>query len=515
MDSNLIFLKPEQNLESEVCNNVPLHHINLVQPHGLLLVIDCQDDSYKIVQASENSFQIIGIEVKDLINISLARLFGENQVSQLFNKLKRWQISNHFPFEISWPKTEKKFSGLVHQVNNYFILEIEPQDADRTLLPDLLYKEISHLIAIAKASASIEKLTQLAATELKRISGFDRVMMYKFDRSWNGQVIAEACEPQMEEYLGLNFPSSDIPKQARELYYKTPYRLIADVNAKPVRLYPIVNPVTNSLTDISLCLLRAVPNVHTEYLNNMQVQASMSTPIIIDNKLWGLISCHNRQPVAPGFKVRSLFEVFSSILAGQLNSLTIEKKFQHTSLKSGITINITKNFFQNTSLKESIAENSAYIMDLLEVEGLAFCLNKTWHHRGNTPDNRQLQNLVKWLSRNSPNKVSAYDSLPTTYDDAKNFKDIGSGLLAIQLGNNDYLLGFRPEVTYKINWGGNPENRIQYDATGSNYHPRNSFKKWQQLVELSSKSWKEETLEAASQLRMLILEKMVLLEEIL
>lgn len=83
------------------------------------------------------------------------------------------------------------------------------------------------------------------------VTGFDRIMIYKFDPDGNGEVIAESTRSSMESFLGLNYPAADIPQQARALYLRNPFRIIADVASPTVALLPPADAVTPPL-DLSL-----------------------------------------------------------------------------------------------------------------------------------------------------------------------------------------------------------------------------------------------------------------------
>ncbi|WP_114941825.1 GAF domain-containing protein, partial [Mucilaginibacter endophyticus] len=160
--------------------------------------------------------------------------------------------------------------------------------------------------------------SQAAVHELRRITGFDGIMMYRFDEDWNGTVIAEEKDaPELEHYLGHTFPGSDVPRQARDLYLKNSYRLIPDRDFTPVRLYPVMNPVTNTFIDLSDCNLRGVAAVHLEYLKNMNVQASMSIRVIDNGKLWGLIACHHVRPHYLSFETGAVCEMLSSVISNR------------------------------------------------------------------------------------------------------------------------------------------------------------------------------------------------------
>ena len=137
----------------------------------------------------------------------------------------------------------------------------------------------------------------MAAEEVRRIIGYDRVMVYRFDSDWNGTVIAESQDDQLPtSYLGLHFPASDIPAQARRLYTINRLRCVPDIEYTPVGLLNGGGGTADRSLDMSHCVLRSVSPIHLEYLRNMRVAATLSVSLLKDGALWGLIACHHSEP---------------------------------------------------------------------------------------------------------------------------------------------------------------------------------------------------------------------------
>ena len=498
----------QQNYDSEFCGSIPLNFINLIQPHGVLLVLDKK--SFRIVQVSENSQSALALSPDRVAGQLLADFIGDEQVVKLQDKIKQAEVKKHLQLSLTWktPEQEKQFSAIVHLKELKLLLELEEIKEIRDSASFMaIYQGINLIVSALKEAGSLQ---EVAVNRLKKLSGFDRLMIYKFDESWNGTVVAEALEAGMDPYLNLRFPASDVPKQARELYFHTPYRLIPDVNAENVKLYPVVNPLTSSLTDISDCVLRGVPLVHVEYLNNMGVAASMSTPIIVNNQLWGLISCHHRQPKEISFELRSSFEIVSGIIASQIGVREKEDSFQYRSALHKIELKLAEQLYGSLDLEEALLSNPSFLLDLLEAEGVAIMLENRYESVGEVPEQKMVRNLVKYLSRFKREKVFSTDTLPRVFREAVNYKEVASGLIALQITpGRQYILGFRPEVVHSVNWGGNPNQAIQVEEDGKRYHPRNSFKLWKEQVEFTSEPWTPEVLEAAENVRTAILEKII------
>ena len=75
-------------------------------------------------------------------------------------------------------------------------------------------------------STSLNTLCDQAAIEFRRLTNFDRVMIYRFLEDGVGCVAAEDRRADMHTFLNHHFPASDIPKQARDLYLRNLIRVI-------------------------------------------------------------------------------------------------------------------------------------------------------------------------------------------------------------------------------------------------------------------------------------------------
>lgn len=486
------------NYDSEFCGNLPIHLINVIQPYGAILVYDKQ--SRLVIQLSENCSELFGQPAPEIHGQSIDTLVPA--AARL--------ISTPGKLPVECNINGQDYLVILHEKEIYFILEINLQSARQPLRGSFLdvYQELRSTIREIEQADSVENAARITATELKKASGFDKVMVYRFDTNWNGYVIAEACEEGMETYLGFTFPASDIPRQARELYLKNAYRFIPDVNYEPVKLYPFVNPATQTFIDMSDCNVRGVTSVHIEYLRNMQVQASMSTRIIKDGKLWGLIACHHREAMEVNYKMCAMFELLSGIISARTSSLDNEARHSNEALLTGIYTNLIRTTYRTSDIAESLLGESNNLLDLFAAGGAVLLHNGRNSTKGAVPDQSEVEDLLLWLHTRDAEKVFATNSLSTEYDYAEEYKDYGSGLIAIPIdkARDEYILLFRPEVIRLINWGGDPGGRINYEADMKTYHPRFSFKLWQEQVRGVAKAWTDEELGLAENLRLFIQE---------
>ena len=493
------------NYDSELCGKVPIHLINTVQPYGILLVLD--RSSLAIIQLSENAQTIFGQPVPSLVHSPLSTWLDKESYTNL-QSLAAQKNPDKIPQV--WTIRDKKYLSLIHIKDRYILVEIDLQPYEeknqRTFVS--IYQEIKYSMALIGNADSTTEICTIVARELRRISGFDKVMIYRFDKEWNGNIIAEEKEADMESYLGFTFPASDIPRQARELYLRNPYRFIPDRNYQPVKLYPVINPITNSFIDASDCNVRGVVTVHLEYLANMGVTASMSTRILGNDKLWGLIACHHKTARALSFELCSIFELLSNVISAQISSLDNKEKHNDYTRTQQTWSRLIEQIYESNDITEGLLNRKTTILQLFDASGAAIARRGELTVHGSLPDKNSLDEILLWLHTRGLTRVFHTDHLSGDFDHAALYMDISSGLLAIPFNpeKEEYILLFRPEVKKVIDWGGDPGGRIVFEKDGLNYHPRHSFKQWRQIVSGTSLPWEEEKLDVAETLRSFLYE---------
>lgn len=493
-------MKEKINYDAEFCGRVPLHQTNLIQPHGILLIVDKND--LTVLQVSENAQELFDLPVREIVGRPLSDFLEADQLKKFRERFDQ-RRQGKLPFSFQLPGGH--YLGIIQPAANYFILELERKPL-RTNEEDsfiAIYQELKYVMAAIEDAGTTEETCAIAVAELKKISGFDKVMIYRFDEDWNGDVIAEVKEEGMDSYLGLKFPASDIPKQARDLYKRTAYRLIPDAAYEPVRLYPVLNPQTNAFTDLSDSNLRSVAAVHLEYLRNMKVMASMSTRIMVDGQLWGLIACHHRQPYFLSFEMCSVFELLSNVVSAKIAAVQKQDAFHYRNELQTIYTKLVEEIYREENLPHSLRQHHQELLKLLNAEGLAVIMNDHIDTWGRVPRDEEIREMTLWLQTRQQGQVYHQPSLVSEFEGAEKYSEIGSGILALPIrpDKGNFILAFRPEVIKKVNWGGNPAEAIQFEADRKNYHPRHSFGLWQQTVKQTAQSWRTEEIEIAEQFR--------------
>lgn len=493
----------KKNFDSDFCGNLPLHHINLIQDYGYLLILDIEQ--LKVIQASENTDDITGKPVQELVGTNFSEYISEEDLEKIQQFLKKG-LTQKIPFSLSVNNGEysDRFHALMHIKTDYLLLELEKMSeaAERNFTD--VFQEVKQIISAIEETKTVQQVCEVAIHELRKISGFDGILMYHFDEEWNGTVIAEEKDERLEKYLGQTFPASDVPRQARQLYLKNPYRLIPCRDYQPVRLYPVINALTNSFIDLSDCNLRGVAGVHLEYMKNMNIKASMSIRVIRAGKLWGLISCHHIEEKYLDYEVCSVFEWLSSVISARISSILDKENYNFvTALQQKRALLADRIYEYDNIASGLMADEDADVLDLFGVTGAVVVLNGRVETKGDVPPVDELENLMLWLEGKQINEVFSTAHLSGIYEDAAAFAAIGSGMLVIPVDGNrgDYLVCFRPEVVETIHWGGDPNEAITFEKDGKKYHPRNSFKLWKQTVNHHAKPFKQAELDIAEVLR--------------
>lgn len=497
-------MSKKTNYDSDFCGSLPLSTINVIQDYGYLVVVE--KSTFKILQVSENSTELFDWKLAEIVGNPLSDFVVTDHLRSLEERFAG-NVKVKVPLTLAF--RNNNISVLGHFSERYIVLEIEKYGLPKERTFSNVYEEVKYAVAAIESATTIEDVSKIAIHELRKITGFDGMMMYRFDSEWNGTVIAEEKVEDLEKYLGHTFPASDVPKQARDLYLKHPYRLIPDRDFKPVRLYPVVNPITNTFIDLSDCNLRGVAAVHLEYLKNMNVKASMSIRVLNNENLWGLIACHHLSPRYLDFEICSVCEMLSSVISNKISGLLNKITFDlESELQKQQTELIAKVYSENDVITGLIDEKATNLMTLLDATGIAIQHKNAIRSIGQIPETDIVENLMLWLQNKQVEKVFHTDHLPNIFGEVNTVAEIASGALAIPLNFEDgeYIVAFRPEVVQTINWGGDPNTAINFEPDGKKYHPRASFKLWQQKVHNTSSPWKKEEIEVAENLRSFIYE---------
>jgi two-component system, chemotaxis family, sensor kinase Cph1 len=486
------------------CDTEPIHISGHIQPHGVLLVV--REPQLEILQLSENVQDLLGVDPKSAIGQNLSLLFDETQLKKLKLCLLNENLKIVNPIKLSVNKLGKSLDCdcILHRWQEVLIMELELATNKENLSVFSFYHSVKAAVAKIQSATNLNSLCQMTVEEVRKLTGFDRVMIYQFDAEDNGAVVAEDKPESFSSFLGLNYPSSDIPKQARKLYLVNWLRLIPDMNYQPVALLPANNPVTNQPLDMSFSILRSVSPMHIEYLQNMGVTASMSISLIKNQKLWGLIACHNYMPKYLNYEVRAACEFIGQVMSLELQSKESNEDYEYKLQFKSIQTQIFEDISTSENLSDVLVKCRQNLLDAVNAQGAVILFGEACYLVGKTPQGEELKYLTEWVKNNLKKEIFYTDSLTKRYPEAERFKDTASGCLALEISpiQKIYILWFRPEVVQTVNWAGNPNKIVEIDEDGRDrLSPRKSFDLWQENVQCKSLPWKQCEIDAALELK--------------
>jgi diguanylate cyclase (GGDEF)-like protein len=332
----------------------------------------------------------------------------------------------------------------------------------------------------------------------KQITGYDRVLIYQFLRDGSGAVISEEKEEHLQSFLNHRFPEADIPKQARDLYRRNVIRVIPDVSYIPSPLLPGLSPVTNQPLDMSNCVLRSVSPVHIRYLMNMGVGASMSISLLVHDKLWGLIACHNTTKRLVTYEAREACRHVGQILSHQIRTSEETDRYRLAHEFGRTRAKITNDLIDIEDLGDALLRLRAVLQEIVPSDGIAICGKDTVATAGNAPAESFVLQLATWLKNHAIGlEPFATDCLSIEFPAAEAFASEASGLLAIILPGDDalMLMWFRVEQVEEIKWAGNPHKQAEQVASRDALNPRQSFATWKETVTGRSRPWRAAEIE--------------------
>lgn len=513
------------------CDREPIHIPGKIQPHGILFVL--REPGFQIVQVSENAHAWLGVPSADLLNRPLSDiLFSDPTASSPVNGIKAIQAcldrsfehTNPLPLNLLAANGEQlAFNGIVHRApSGEVVLELEPLVPVTNSNFYQFYHYIKGTLEKMHTAQTLEDLCELIVQDVRRMTGFDRVMIYRFNAQGDGTVIAEAKQPDMETFLGLHYPSSDVPKPAKHLYTLNWLRLIADVNCSPVGLIAALpspsdasdtnSPAAVAPLDMSYCSLRAVSPIHLEYLRNMGVAASMSVSLIQQNQLWGLIACHHNSPKFLPYEIRTVCEFLGQLMSTELPAKEANAHLDYKLHLKTLQGRFIERLSHATNLAAGLTTHPEDLMALTGSQGAAICEGETWVCVGQTPSETVLRSLIPWLSGQFQQDVFVTAALPSLYPLTAADQAIASGVLALTISKiqHRYILWFRAELPQTVTWAGNPDKPQQIEADGSlTLLPRRSFAAWQEIVQGQSAPWLDCEIAVAMELRQAIVDIVV------
>jgi light-regulated signal transduction histidine kinase (bacteriophytochrome) len=526
----------------------PLHMPGSVQSYGVLLVADPKTRQVRL--ASANAAEILGVPAADIVDRSyLALCDSEREKSAIKDAVSHDTILFANPMRLT--VKGQAFDAVFHSHAGLHLIEIEPCNPASAAYAEMA----NHAVEEMFDPATVEELYQRAVRVVRGVTGFDRVMLYRFDARYNGQVLAESSREGIGSFLGLFFPSSDIGARVRQLYLENFTRYIPDIGAPAHKLMGVHGPSGGGDSampiDLSHANLRSVQPCHIDYLKNMGVKASMSFSINVDNRLWGLFACHHYAPRLVSYEQRVVCEQTAMMFIFRLNQMSsvaarlaarhrsVQQIGRRLSIGSALSRRIASleagfadpadQATARPMLVEAVAAIHAEtswllasdgggqggpltaqqrsLLDLVEADSAAIVRHGRVTRIGDAPAEMAVFAIASMFGRELPDighgnlPVFATDHLCGFAAVAAEIKDSAAGILAVSLSDDvpAYLIWFRREQIVHATWAGNPQDEAMAGgATGAN--PRASFAAWKEDIRNLSQPWLLEDVEVAYEL---------------
>ncbi|MDO9709957.1 GAF domain-containing protein [Paracraurococcus lichenis] len=476
------------------CEREQIHLSASIQPHGVLLLL--REPDLTVVQASANAPEFLGL---DPLGRRLEALGGDlaaRIAPVLAQRLDA--IPAALRCTAGWPAAT--FDGLVHRPAPHgtpgsakgseagagVILELErPGEA-----PDLSQRVEKALAAIL-STYSPRMLCEETARIFRALTGYDRVMVYRFDDEGHGEVVAEQRRPELEPYLGNRYPASDIPQIARRLYVRNRVRMLADIGYAPVPLLPRHSPLTGEDTDLSLSMLRSISPMHVQYMRNMGVAATLVTSLMVGGRLWGLVACHHNTPRSTAFPIRAACELLSEAVGVRLAALESFVQAQAELAVRRLEQRMIEAIGREGDWRGALFDQPQTLLQPLNANGAALLFEGQVIFAGEVPSTGELRALGAWLDAQPRAPVIARTALAQEEPQFAALTPGAAGLLATRVSETpgEWLIWFRPEQVQTVIWGGDPFKPVLVGDDPAQLSPRRSFAQWHQVVEGTAERW--------------------------
>ena len=491
------------------CAREPIHLSGAIQPHGALLAV-CESD-LMVSWASANTEAHLGLAVEDVLGAPLASVVGDEAARLLRSRLEDPRSLGADPLQFH-PPDRMAFDVSWHRSDGLVVIELEPMGVGEGLSMSHLFADVRRAMLALEISDDVQALCDHAAAEIRKLTGYDRVMIYRFHPDDHGEVVAEEKEAGLESFLGLHYPASDIPTQARKLFMLNHLRVIADAAYEPVPLLAAPHVVHGhgmppTPPDLTMSGLRSVSPMHVAYLRNMGVGATLTLSLLHGTRLWGMVACHHRSPRRIDPQVRAACRVLGQLFAVQVVTREREQRHEHRSRLAEQEMRLLASMATAPSLAEALRGQASSPVELAGADGMVARIDGQTIALGVTPTQEAVQTLLTQLSVPQQAGSLVCDDLPHRFPAMEGFAAHASGVLALPLtaGYQDFVMWFRGERVVAQRWAGDPSaaksSRTVTPTDGSPAYetltPRASFEAWTTQVRGHCVPWAQAEVDTA------------------
>lgn len=500
------------NVELSNCDREQVQFCEAIQPHGLLLTLSEPD--FLIRRVSANVTSMLGLTPDQLLGRSIDHILGQLQGEQFRQVVGLEKNLTEPPvclLTAPVPGPMKEAHCFVHRnQDGTLIIELEGTGQVGPVSLQDLYFEVRTSLAELQRTESLQTFFDLAVSRIRRFTGYDRVLAYKFLADGSGHVIAEDRDDELESYVGLHYPATDIPEPARRLLSMKWISHLPDVDYEPVPLIAD-ETVDQKPLDLSHSFLRSVSVMYSGYLKNMGVKSTTVFTLMKNGKLWGLISCmHHRSTKHVAYEHRTAAEFLAHLLSLTMASKEELQDRDYAAELSQLHSMMMEQMLRHVNFQEGLLRHETNLLSYFGATGAVIAVDGHVYRLGTTPDEEPLRALLAWLGDHVGQDAYATDRLSTIYASAEAFREHASGLLALRLFAHKphFILWFLPEVETTVHWAGDPRKPVDISRiNGVEQHtPRTSFALWKESVRGASRPWRQIELTAAADLRRAIVD---------
>ena len=485
------------------CERELIHLAGSIQPHGALLVV--REPDLTVLQLSANAGDVLGVAHAELLGRSL-RAVGGDLCERLGQVARSGLLGLPVPIRgTALVRGEPRgFDGAVHRTPAGLVVELEP--AARGDGAEGLPQRLAAAVSGVSGAGTVAELCEAVVTHVRALTGYDRVMVYRFDPEGHGEVVAEARDAAREPFLGLHYPASDIPQRARDLYVRNRVRVLADLDYVASPVVPRHSPVTGADLDMSLCYLRSMSPLHLQYLRNMGVTATLVASLVREGQLWGLIACHHYSPKRAGYDVRAACELVAEVAATRIPVVEGQAKAQTELLVRALERRLMRAMVESGDWRDALfGEEPSPLLAPLNATGAALLYDGQVLTTGEVPSLGDVHAVARWASEQPGDRPVVHTaSLARVSPRLAPAAEVASGALAAELSRaeGEYLVWFRKEQVRHVRWAGDPHKPVAVGGEPGDLSPRRSFAAWSQLVRQTSVPWTAVDVATASTIRL-------------
>lgn len=475
------------------CEREAIHLAGSVQPHGALLVL--REPDLAVLQASANCAGLLGHGPQALLERPLAATLGADAAAAVTALAGAPLVE---PVPLTLELGPRRLEGALHRVAGAgLVLEVEAVEPPAPavppavhLAPDALLERLATGVQRFTNASTLGTLADAVVQVVRDLTGYDRVMVYRFDPEGHGKIVAEARDPRLEPLLGHHYPASDIPQRARELYLKNRVRVLVDVHYEPQPLQPPVLPGSGQPLDMSMCQLRSMSPLHLQYLKNMGVTGTLVASLVREGRLWGLIAAHHYSPRHLRLAMRQAVDLLAEVASTRIAAI---ENYAHTQVALMVR-RLEQRLIEATSTEGdwrlALFRNPRTLLQPLEATGAALFHDGEILTSGEVPSTPELRALRDWIDAQPADGVWATSSIGQANPALASLTPTAAGVLAVRLSNTraDHLMWFRKEQLLTVTWAGNPAKPMVGDDP-LQLSPRRSFDAWSEIVRGTAVPW--------------------------